>query len=136
MDRQTNILLVDDDDLDVMNVKRAFEKAKVPAPLYVASSGYEALEMLRSGAVPRRRLILLDLNMPRMNGIEFLERLRADPELRGIPVVVLTTSADDRDRAAAYRHCVAGYMIKPTSFALSVEFAADLARYWSHVELP
>ena len=136
MERLPNIVLVDDDELDVMNVQRAFEKAKIDAHLFVAANGYEALDLLRSGQVPRRKIILLDLNMPRMNGIEFLEKLRADPELKSIPVVVLTTSADERDREAAYQHCISGYMIKPTSFQASIDFVGALARYWSHVELP
>ena len=82
MEKTLNILLVEDDQVDVMNVTRAFGKNKIANPLFVAADGIEALEMLRSGAVPRdRRLILLDLNMPRMSGIEFLRELRADPEL-------------------------------------------------------
>ena len=91
-DRMLNILLVEDDEVDVMNVRRAFERNNVSNPLYVAGNGLEALEMLRDGTVPaERRLILLDLNMPKMNGIEFLQALRADPELASSSVVVLTT---------------------------------------------
>jgi CheY-like chemotaxis protein len=76
-DRKLNILLVDDDELDVMNVQRAFRKNNIRNPLFVAHDGVEALERLRDGTVPgERRLVLLDLNMPRMNGIEFLRELR------------------------------------------------------------
>jgi CheY-like chemotaxis protein len=97
-DRVLNILLVEDDEVDVMNVRRAFQRNNVSNPLFVAGNGLEALEMLRSDTIPReRRLILLDLNMPKMNGIEFLQALRADPELSSTPVVVLTTSNDDQD---------------------------------------
>ena len=75
-----NILLVEDDEVDVMNVRRAFAKNHITNPLFVAGNGVEALEMLRSGQVPKgRRLVLLDLNMPRMNGIEFLRELRSGP---------------------------------------------------------
>src|SRR5690348_10743142 len=96
-DRRLNILLVEDDDLDVMNVRRAFKKNNIVNPLYVAGNGLEALEMLRRGAVPGdRRLILLDLNMPKMGGIEFLKALRADPDLKPLTVVVLTTSDEER----------------------------------------
>src|SRR6185369_12018222 len=103
MDRLTNILLVDDDEIDVMNVRRAFEKGKIANPLFHAEDGLAALEMLRDGSLPReRRLVLLDLNMPRMNGIEFLRELRADTELQGISVVMLTTSGEERDRVEAY----------------------------------
>ena len=96
-DRVLHILLVEDDEVDVMNVKRAFEKNKILNPLYVATNGLEALSMLREGKVPQaRRLVLLDLNMPGMGGIEFLRELRADPQLRLTPVVVLTTSGFDK----------------------------------------
>ena len=111
-DRTLNILLVEDDEVDVMNVRRAFERNNVSNPLYVAGNGLEALEMLRDGTVPaERRLILLDLNMPKMNGIEFLQALRADPELSSAPVVVLTTSNDDQDKIDAYNLNVAGYLL-------------------------
>src|SRR3984885_10364591 len=99
MDRRTNILLVDDDEIDVMNVRRAFEKGKIENPLFHAGDGIEALEVLRGGTMPpERRLVLLDLNMPRMNGIEFLRELRADPALQSTAVVVLTTSRAERDQ--------------------------------------
>ena len=132
-----NILLVEDDQVDVMNVKRAFERNRILNPLQVASDGIEALEMLRNGTVPAsRRIILLDLNMPRMNGIEFLRELRNDPELRPTPVVVLTTSNDERDRVEAYKLNVAGYLLKPVTFINFVELMAALNKYWSLVELP
>ena len=135
--RMLNILLVEDDDVDVMNVRRAFDKNKILNPLYVASDGVQALEMLRSGAVPSdRRMVLLDLNMPRMSGIEFLRELRADPALHSIPVVVLTTSNDDRDRIEAFNLNVAGYLLKPVTFVNFVELMATLNKYWSLVELP
>jgi CheY-like chemotaxis protein len=93
--------------------------------------------MLRNGEIPsNRRIILLDLNMPRMNGIEFLRELRADPDLRLTPVVVLTTSNDERDRVEAYNLNVAGYLLKPVTFVNFVELMAALNKYWSLVELP
>ena len=136
-DRVLNILLVEDDQVDVMNVKRAFERNRILNPLHVASDGIEALEMLRGGTIPAgRRIILLDLNMPRMNGIEFLRELRADPALNPTPVVVLTTSNDDRDRIEAYNLNVAGYLLKPVTFINFVELTATLNKYWTLVELP
>jgi CheY-like chemotaxis protein len=139
-DRRLNILLVEDDELDVMNVERAFKKNNVVNPLYVAGNGVEALEMLRGGrqpAVPRdRRLILLDLNMPKMGGIEFLKELRADPDLRATTVVVLTTSDEERDKVKAYDLNVAGYILKPVTLAAFVEIMATLNKYWSVNELP
>ena len=136
-DRRLNILLVEDDELDVMNVQRAFKKNNVLNPLYVAGNGVEALEMLRGGSMPKdRRLILLDLNMPKMGGIEFLKELRADPELRATTVVVLTTSDEDRDKVKAYDLNVAGYILKPVTLVAFVEIMATLNKYWSVNELP
>ena len=136
-DRLLNILLVEDDDVDVMNVQRAFKKNNIANPLFIAGNGVEALEHLRQGEVPReRRIILLDLNMPRMNGIEFLRELRADPELKATPVIVLTTSNDERDRIEAYNLNVAGYLLKPVTFSNFSEVVATLNKYWALVELP
>lgn len=132
-----NILLVEDDEVDVMNVKRAFEKYHIMNPIFVAENGLEALQMLRTGAVPgERRIILLDLNMPRMNGIEFLRALRADAELKSTTVVVLTTSNNDRDKIEAYNLNVAGYLVKPVTFSEFAELMITLNKYWSLVELP
>lgn len=136
-DRTLNLVLIEDDDIDVMNVRRALERAHVTNPLFIAHNGLEGLELLRSDRVPRdRRLVLLDLNMPRMNGIEFLRELRNDPELRSTPVVVLTTSDDDRDKIQAYDLNVAGYLLKPVTFVNFVDVMAALNKYWALVELP
>lgn len=135
--RPLNILVVEDDDVDAMNVRRAFEKGRITNPLYFARDGVEALEMLRAGKVPGdRRLILLDINMPRMTGLEMLKELRADPELSATPVVMLTTSNDERDRFAAFGMHVAGYLLKPVTFLNFVELMTTLHRYWTLVEMP
>jgi hypothetical protein len=139
--RALNILLVEDDEVDVMNVKRAFRKNRITNPLYVAGNGIQALEMLRSTgkdkAIPSdRRLILLDLNMPKMGGIEFLHELRSDSELRSTPVIVLTTSNEDQDRVEAYNLNVAGYILKPVTFTSFVEVMAALNKYWTLSEMP
>jgi CheY-like chemotaxis protein len=132
-----NILLVEDDEVDVMNVKRAFQKHHIANPLFVVGNGVEALEKLRDGTYPKeRRIILLDLNMPKMNGIEFLRELRKDPELRATPVVVLTTSDADRDKVAAYDLNVAGYLLKPVTFSNFCEIMVALNKYWTLVEMP
>lgn len=132
-----NILLVEDDRVDVKNVERALRKNNISNPLFVAPNGLEALRMLRDGTVPgSRRLILLDLNMPKMNGIEFLRELRADPALSKSTVVVLTTSNDDQDKVAAYDLHVAGYLLKPVTFINFVELMATLDKYWALVEMP
>ena len=136
-EQMLNILLVEDDEVDVMNVRRAFNKNNIGNPLWVAGNGVEALRVLRGGEIPlERRLVLLDLNMPRMNGIEFLRELRADEKLRLTPVVVLTTSGDERDRVDAYNLNVAGYILKPVTFANFVEAMATLNKYWTLVEYP
>lgn len=136
-DRSLNILLVEDDAVDVMNVRRAFEKNGIASQLHVAANGLEALQMLRGGQVPgERRLVLLDLNMPRMNGIEFLRHVRSDPQLNLIPVVVLTTSADERDKISAFNLNVAGYLVKPVTFGAFAELMATLNKYWTLVEFP
>ena len=136
-----NILLVEDDEVDVMNIQRAFKKSKISNPLYVAGNGLEGLAMLRSRdgqpTVPDiRRLILLDLNMPKMNGLEFLQELRNDEELKRTPVIVLTTSDEDRDRIEAYNLNVAGYILKPVTFANFAEVMVALNKYWTLCEMP
>ena len=141
-DRTLNVLLVEDDEVDVMNVKRAFKKNNITNPLYLAQNGIEALQMLRepgaaSDKVPiNRRLILLDLNMPKMGGIEFLKELRSDPILKPTPVIVLTTSNEDRDRVEAYHLNVAGYILKPVTFANFAETMVALNKYWTLCEMP
>lgn len=137
----TNIMLVEDDEVDVMNVRRAFKKSNITNPLYVAANGLDALIMLRSKddklTIPKeRRLVLLDLNMPKMNGIEFLRELRSDPELKAIPVIVLTTSNEDRDKVEAYKLNVAGYILKPVTFSKFVEAVETLNKYWTLSEMP
>jgi CheY-like chemotaxis protein len=136
-DHALNILLVDDDEVDIRTVQRAFEKANVTNRLFIAHDGIEALEMLRNGSVPkRRRIVLLDINMPRMNGIEFLRTVRADPELKSLTVVMLTTSQNDRDRIDAHQLNIAGYLLKPVTFATFADVMATLQKYWMLMELP
>jgi CheY-like chemotaxis protein len=136
VNKPLNIMLVEDDEVDVMNVERAFKKNNIDYPLHYASNGREALEMLRTGAVPdERRLVLLDLNMPKMNGIEFLRELRADPDLKSTVVVVLTTSSEERDKVDAYELNVAGYILKPVTFGNFVDVISRLDAYWSENEL-
>lgn len=136
-ERALNILLVDDDEVDVMTVKRAFQKANITNKLFVASNGVEALELLRNGTIPaHRRLVLLDLNMPRMNGLEFLREIRKDPALQSLTVVVLTTSNEDRDRVDAFQLNVSGYLLKPVTFHTFAEVMATLNKYWTLMEMP
>ena len=136
-ERVINILLVEDDEVDVMTVKRAFAKANITNPLFVATNGLEALEILRREELPpNRRLILLDVNMPKMNGIEFLREVRADPKLQTVSVVVLTTSNEERDRIEAFKLNVAGYLLKPVTFQQFAEVMSTINKYWALMEMP
>jgi CheY-like chemotaxis protein len=139
--QQLSILLVEDDEVDVMNVQRALKKNSATSTLYRAANGIEALTMLRTNsqiaqANNSRLLILLDLNMPKMGGIEFLKELRSDPTFHKLPVVVLTTSMQDSDLSAAYEYNVAGYIVKPITFSSFVETIDVLNRYWSLCKMP
>jgi len=135
-DQRLHILLVEDDQVDIMNVQRAFQKARITNPIHVARNGIEALEKLRDGTLGPRRLVLLDINMPRMNGIEFLREVRADDALQPTCVVVLTTSNEERDKMEAYKLNVAGYLLKPVTFVDFVDMMAALNKYWTLVEMP
>lgn len=134
--KAVSLLVVDDDDIDATALKRALYKLKLLNPLYRAKDGVEALELLRSGAIPAPYIILLDINMPRMNGIEFLEVLRADPELTHSVVFILTTSKSDEDILAAYREHVAGYLLKQRMDSDFLQVVGLLDHYWRVIELP
>jgi CheY-like chemotaxis protein len=130
------ILLVEDDRVDVMTVKRALRELEISTPLEVTRNGEEALAYLREATNRKPAIILLDLNMPKMNGIEFLKIVKQDPVLRRIPVVVLTTSKEEQDRVASFDLSVAGYMIKPVDYAQFVEIMRAIKDYWILSELP
>lgn len=130
------LLLVEDDEVDVLTVQRALTELKIRNELMVAGNGEEALEILRSEKAPRPALILLDLNMPRMNGLEFLRAAREEGVARGIPIVVLTTSRQDQDIFDGFDLNVAGYMIKPVDFRKFVEVMQAIDLYWTLSELP
>ena len=134
------VLVVDDDSVDVEAIQRAFRKAEFPNPLHVVSDGIAALARLRGedGEPPIQRpyVILLDLNMPRMCGIEFLDEIRKDPELGDSVVFVVTTSDDARDKQAAYQRHVAGYVVKSKTGDDFARLIAMLDAYWRLVEMP
>lgn len=134
--RPVSLLIVDDDDIDTTALRRALHKLKLLNPLYRAKDGMEALEILRNGQIPSPYVILLDINMPRMNGIEFLEILRADPQLTHAVVFVLTTSKSDEDILAAYREHVAGYLLKQRMDSDFLQVIGLLDHYWRVIELP
>ncbi|MFB2654026.1 response regulator [Shewanella seohaensis] len=135
--KQVTILLVDDDDVDYMAVQRAMKQLRLLNPLIRAKDGLEALSILtHSDAIKGSYLILLDLNMPRMNGFEFLEHIRSNPVLSSSVVFMLTTSSADEDRMRAYRHHVAGYMVKTDIKDGFNNIFNMLEGYWRIVELP
>lgn len=135
-----NILLVEDDEVDIMNVQRAFKKNNIKNPLHVTRNGIEALEVLH-GKKPDMilsgpKIILLDINMPKMGGIEFLREVRAHADLKGISVFMMTTSNEECDKIAAYDLNVAGYVLKPLSFEGFSSAVAILNNYWHLCEMP
>lgn len=132
------MMLVEDDEVDVMSVQRAFKKINITNPLHIARDGVEALAMLRgeNGDKVVPRIILLDLNMPRMGGLEFLQALRADPQLKAMTVVVLTTSNEEKDKLQAYDYNIAGYIVKPVTPGNFIEAMATFNNYWTLSEMP
>jgi CheY-like chemotaxis protein len=134
------VMVVDDDSIDRMAIHRSFKKLQLANPIIEASDGIEALEQLR-GQNGRKRpqgrfVVLLDLNMPRMGGIEFLEEIRNDPELRPTLIFVLTTSKAQADRIRAYAKNIAGYVLKQAAGQSFLESIETLSRYWRTIELP
>jgi len=139
-DNTVTILLVDDDKVDTMAVRRSFRELHIANPMIATRNGIEALEHLRGEngheKVPSPCLVLLDLNMPRMGGLEFLTELRSDPSLRRTLVFVMTTSAAEEDRTRAYDKNVAGYVLKHRPGQSFLESISMLEHYWRIVEFP
>jgi CheY-like chemotaxis protein len=137
---EVTILVVDDDRVDIMALKRCFRALGVDNPIVTAGNGLEALALLRGeGGQPRLRqpcLVLLDLNMPRMGGLEFLAELRSDPALRRMVVFVMTTSDDEQDRARSFDRNVAGYVLKHRPGQSFQDAVGMLQQYWRIVEFP
>ena len=133
--QRIHLLLVEDDDLDVMNVHRALAQAPEVASITVARDGVEALKLLRASALPMERLVIIvDLRMPRMSGLDMLRELRADTKLKRIPAVILTTSDDPHDRDAAFCLGAAGYFVKPAAPGKFRQIMDALRGYWSVVD--
>lgn len=140
MKEEVTVLLVEDDELEAETVKRAFKKAKIANPIVWARDGREALDIMlgRNGREPTKRpfLVLLDINMPRMNGIEFLNHVRADKTLKDSIIFVLTTSNFEKDRFDAYQRNIAGYLLKSDLGKDFVKLVTMLDGYWSVVKFP
>jgi CheY-like chemotaxis protein len=137
---KVQLLHVEDDDLCLMGLNRAFKAAKIANPVSFAHDGIDALEMLRGTngrpRLPRPFLVLLDLNMPRMDGIEFLKELRKDDDLKKSIVFIMSTSDTDEDKVNAYELGVAGYILKSNPAGAFLEATALLDTYWRVVEFP
>ncbi|MCK4752516.1 MAG: response regulator [Planctomycetes bacterium] len=130
------ILLVEDDSVDTMTVKRALKELGVANDLACATNGEEALEYLTNGSNEKPGVILLDLNMPKMNGFEFLKAIKDNEELRRIPIIVLTTSKEERDVIESFELSVAGYMVKPVDYKKFLETIKAIDMYWTLSKLP
>ncbi|UOQ52843.1 response regulator [Hymenobacter cellulosivorans] len=115
-----SILLVEDDQMDIMNVQRELRKHDINVPLHIAKNGREALHLLKGeggqNQIQKPSVVMLDINMPRMNGLELLEALRSDPDFVGLNVFIMTTSDLETDRLKARELAVSGYIIKPLNF--------------------
>jgi len=130
------VLLVEDDDVDAMTITRAVDGHKFAGPLIRVTNGEEALKYLRSAGNEKPCLIFLDMNMPRMNGAEFLKIIKADQMLKKLPIVVLTTSVEKRDIADSFDSGVAGYIVKPVEYEQFVQTLKTIDLYWTLSELP
>ena len=135
-DQTVQVLLIEDNEVDIEAVRRAFDKHRIANPMLVARDGRAGLDALRSGQIRRPYVILLDLNLPRLSGLEFLRELRGDPRLGDSVVFVLTTSKRDEDKVSAYRHHVAGYMVKGEVGEGFLRLVDMLGAYWRIVQLP
>ncbi len=137
--KSLSVLLVEDNEDDVLIAQRAFREFKVITEVLVARDGQEALDMMTaagrySGGKPLRpALVLLDITLPLMDGIAVLKRLKADPALRGIPVVMLTTSSRMEDIVRAYENGAASYITKPASLDEFLALARSFEFYWTTV---
>lgn len=130
------ILLVEDDQVDTMTVMRALKEIHVTNPLVHLENGEDAVNYLRDPQKEKPCIVLLDLNMPIMNGIEFLQVVKNDSKLRCIPVVVLTTSEEQQDKVNSFNLGVAGYMAKPVDYRQFVEVMRSIDAYWTISEMP
>ena len=136
MGKELTILLVEDDDVDAHGVVRSFRKRQIGNSIVRAKDGQEALELLTNGEVSSPHIILLDLQMPRMNGIEFLEHVRSDPQLKTSVIFVLTTSRAEEDITASYKKNIAGYFVKDDVGANFSDMIDMLQGYWKIAYLP
>lgn len=133
--QHSDILVVEDDIVDIMTIQRAVKQLGIPNHIIYRHNGLEALEYLNAcDCFPG--LVLLDLNMPRMNGIEFLEVIRSKQEFATLPVVVLTTSQEQSDKMQSFNLSISGYMVKPVDYIKFKDMVQTIHHYWQLSELP
>lgn len=131
-----DILIVEDDQVDVLTLKRAFRDLAINNRMEVMGNGEAALGYLNNHKSKLPGLIILDLNMPVMGGLEFLKEVKKDDSLKAIPIVVLTTSRDDTDKLESFRRGIAGYMVKPVDYNQFLTLVRTIETYWSASETP
>ncbi len=130
------ILLAEDDRVDVMTIERVFNDIKITNQLIVMPNGQEALDYLKNGDNRKPCLILLDLNMPKMNGLEFLKTIKENEALKRIPVIVFAVSKEDNNITKSFKLGAAGYMVKPVDYKKFIEIITVIHLYWTLSELP
>ena len=137
------ILMAEDDEHDIVATKRAWKKHRIANPLYIVNDGEECLDFLHQrgkysepGAAPRPGIVMLDIKMPKMDGLAVLKQIREDDELRHLPVIILTTSKAEEDRIRGYDLGVNAYIVKPVGFDSFSEAVKTISLFWQLVELP
>ena len=137
------VLMAEDNEHDIVATKRAWKKHYIANPLYIVNDGEECLDFLRQkgkysdpGAAPRPGILLLDINMPKMDGLSVLKEIRKDEDLRRLPVIILTTSKAEEDRLKGYDLGVNAYVVKPVGFENFSEAVRTISLFWQLVELP
>jgi CheY-like chemotaxis protein len=137
------VLLAEDDEHDIVATKRAWKKHNIANALYIVNDGEECLDFLHKrgkysapGAAPTPGILLLDIKMPKMDGLTVLERIRKDEELRHLPVIILTTSKAEEDRLRGYNLGVNAYIVKPVGFENFSDAVRAINIFWQLVELP
>jgi len=137
------ILMAEDDEHDIVATKRAWKKHRIANPLYIVNDGEECLDFLHQrgkysepGAAPRPGIVMLDIKMPKMDGLAVLKQIREDDEMRHLPVIILTTSKAEEDRIRGYDLGVNAYIVKPVGFDSFSEAVNTISLFWQLVELP
>lgn len=130
------ILLLEDDEIDVEAIRRALKELRIKNPLVVCENGIKGIEWLRAHPKTPPAVILTDIDMPGMNGLEFLDKLKHDPLLMKLPVVILSTFSEESDRDKAFKLGVAGYMVKPIDADKYLSIMKTITNYWHSSELP